>query len=383
MAQGKNRLEGDQKTGVKWLRRIWGVLPVLLLVLVIWGLGGAVSGKRKSLEAAKLAAMAQEIPAINVVTMPLTPGPIKDRINLPGIIKPWVNLTVRAEVRGKVLAKKIIRGTVVNQKDIIAVIDSRDYRNALQSATASYDAALSSKKRLEKLFGKDLATRSQLDDAVAQVEGYKALMDTAQLNLDRCTVRSPISGVVNQLYFENGQYLNVADPIADVLQLDKVKVNIGIPESDVSAVGLVDIFEVKIDALDGKIFSGKKHFLSSATDPMARLYDLELVIDNPAKEILPDMFARVEIVKSEVADALAIPLYSVISLKDSKLVYVEKDGAVESRHVKLGLQEGWRIQVTDGLVPGDNVVVVGQRSVNDGQKVNVIRQVDDIEELAR
>lgn len=374
----------EQTTGRKrWMRRIWGALPLVFFVLLIWLLGAEVASKRAELEAAKLAATRQDKPVVNIVSMELKPMMIRDRINLPGVIQPWVALQIRAEVSGKVLTKNIEKGVRVTKGDIIAVIDSRDYSNAFHSAKASYDAAFASQKRIRKLFSENLATRSQLDDINAQVEAYQAQMDNAELKLERCTVGSPISGLVNQLYFEAGQYINVADPVADVLQLQPVKVKIGIPESDVNAVRGVDDFEVKIDALGGRVVKGKKQFLSSATDSMARLYDLELVIDNPTGEILPDMFARVEIVKQEVPQALAIPLYAVIALKEEKIVYVVENGVARSRKVTLGMLEGWRIQVLEGLREGEHVVVVGQRSVNDGQAVNVIRRVTDLEELAK
>jgi len=163
--------------------------------------------------------------------------------------------------------------------------------------------------------------------------------------------------------------------------MDKVKVIVGIPESDVSAVNHVSSFEVKLDALDGRMFQGQKYFLSRASDPQARLYSLELAIDNPSGEILPDMFARVDIVKQEVVDALSIPLYSIITLNNEQVVYVVNDHTVHARTVKTGIQEGWRIEITDGLDAGDHVIAIGHRSVSEGQPVNVVRTVSNMEDL--
>jgi len=323
----------------------------------------------------------EPIPDVNVVALELTKQPIRDRINLPGIVEPWVKFDIIAEVRGEVKEKRIEKGTPVKKGDIIAVLDTQDYEIARQAATATYDTALASKKRLEKLYKEQLTSRSQLDDITAQVEQYKAQLDSAALNLERCTIKSPISGIINNLYIEQGQYINVSDPIGEVLQMDKVKVIVGIPESDVSAVNDVTKFQVKLDALNGKIFKAEKHYLSKASDPQARLYNLELGIDNPDGEILPDMFARVDIVKQEVEDALSVPLYSIITLNNEQVVYVVNDDTVHARSVKTGIQEGWRIEITDGLHAGDHVIAIGHRSVSEGQTVNVIRTVSDMEEL--
>jgi len=372
-----------EKIGRRILKGIWGILPVAALLVIIIFLGASIGAKQKATKAERMSTMKKELPPINVVTMVTTPKMIQDKINLPGVIEPWVRLKILAEVRGRVTKKTIALGDVVKKGDLIAVIDPRDYKNHLKSARANYDSALASRKRLEKMYKERLTTRSRLDSAIAMVETSQAQMDTAALNFDRCEIKTPIAGIVNTLYFEQGEYLNVGQPVAEVLQLDKVKVVIGIPESDVNAVRKVDDYRVQVDALGGKQFQAKKHFLSKSTDPMARLYGLEIVINNPLGELLPDMFARVEIVKQRIDDAITLPLYSVISMNNQHRVYIVRDDVVQSKNVQLGLQEGWRVEITKGLDWDEHVVVVGQRGLKDGQPVKTIRSVSDMEELVK
>lgn len=322
-----------------------------------------------------------QAPEVNIVAFKLSPIEVRDRINLPGIVEPWLKYNIVAEVRGKVEKKLFEKGRPVKKGEVIAILDTQDYEIALRSAKASYDTALASRNRVEKLYKEQLASRSQLDDIVAQMEVYRAQMESAKLNLSRCTIISPISGMINNLYVEEGKYVNISDPVAEVMQIDKVKVKVGIPESDVNGIRNVDAFEVKFDALNGRIFPASKFFLSKASDAQARLYNLELSIDNPEREILPDMFARVEIVKRDIPNALALPLYSIITLNGEKTVYVVNDGVAHARTVQTGIQEGWMMQISDGLAPGDAVIVVGHRRVSDGQEVNVIRTIKNLEEL--
>ena len=371
------------KKGV-WLKRIWGAFPSFLLICLIavsFVFFNKISIKSAVLKAEKKERLAKQKPDVNVVTLKLNPTKIRDIINLPGVVMPWIELKVLCEVRGKVIHKKVEEGSKVRKGHIIAILDSRDYQNAFQSSKASYDAALSSLNRLKELYNKRLSTRSQLDNATAEVENFKAAMDNAALNLERCKVRAPISGIINHLYFERGKYLNASDPVADIIQINKVKVRVGIPESDVDAVRKLKHFNVKIDALGGKIFKGTTNFLSNTADDYARLYNLDLMLKNKNNEIMPDMFARVEIVKKEVLDGISVPLYSVISRDNEHIVFVEEQGIVGLRHVELGMQEAWKIEVTKGLKQGEHVVVVGQRSINEGQKINVVKIVNNIKEL--
>lgn len=324
----------------------------------------------------------QTSPSVNVVAMQLEPTTIRDRINFPGVIQPWVRLDILAEVRGKVIKKVVEEGDTIQKDAIIALLDSRDYENAYISAEASYTAAIASEERLSELFKKQLATQSQLDNATAQAKNYKAQMDTAALNVKRCTIRSPIKGTVNKLFFEEGEYLNFSDNVSEILQTDKLKVKVGIPESDVDAVSKLESFDVRIDALDKKIVKASKHFLSKTANSMARVYDLELMIDNASGEILPDMFARVDIIKREVSNCITVPLYSLISINNRNIAYVIEDNTARSRQVELGVQEGWLVEIKSGLSAGDKLIAVGQRDVSDGQRVKVIRTVSKPEELS-
>jgi len=314
---------------------------------------------------------------LNIVVQELVPTLIRDRINLPGIIEPWVRLNVLSEVKGQVMEKLKNEGDVVEKGDEIARIDSQDYRIAYNSTRASYQASLASLNRLKKLKKLDVSTQSQLDNAKAQMENDKSAMDSAALNLKRCTIRSPITGVINRVFIDVGQYMDYSEPLVEILQMNNVKVKVGIPESDVESIRKLTDFKVTIDALEKKVFQAKKHFLSKTADDSARLYSLELTLSNLEGEILPDMFARVEIVKTEIKDSISIPLYAVITRNNDRMVYTVEDGKIQSKSVTLGLQEGWLVEIREGLSHGHRVVVVGQRSVSDGQKVNVVRTVRD------
>jgi membrane fusion protein (multidrug efflux system) len=116
---------------------------------------------------------------------------------------------------------------------------------------------------------------------------------------------------------------------------------------------------------------------------MARLYNLNLVIENVTKEILPDMFARVEIVKKEILNGISVPIYAVINRSKEKIVYIVNDKHVATRTVELGLLDGWRVQVKSGLKKGDRVIVVGQRNVNPGQEVKIVRSIKDMKDLMK
>ena len=370
----------------RWIERIWGALPyifLIVLVVVIANLFQRIQTKKERIAAEKSAGLVQEQIAVNVVTLDIAPSPIRDRINLPGVTAPWIQLKIMSEVKGKVIKKSVKEGEHIKKGDIIARIDDRDFKNNFLSIRSSYNAAQASLKRIEKLQKIGSSTQARLDEIIARVENLKASMANNALDLERCIIRSPLNGVINRLYIEEGQYLKSADKVAEIIQFERIKVKVGIPESDVDAVRHLNDFEVKIDALGGKTFRAKKHFLSNTADSMARLYNLNLVIENVTKEILPDMFARVEIVKKEILNGISVPIYAVINRSKEKIVYIVNDQNVHARKVELGLLDGWRVQIISGLKKGDRVIVVGQRNVNPGQEVKIVRSIKDMEDLMK
>lgn len=365
------------------LSRFLPLLILLLLILITVGLGARVKNEKSRLLEEKSKAVNQERPPVNVVVQELVPTLLRDRLNLPGMIEPWESLEILAEVRGMVKEVLVEEGDHVNQGDLLVQLDTRDYENTRNSIQAEYNLALTNLKRLSGLRDQEIIAQSEYDSIKARVESLEANLAIAELQLTRCYISSSISGIVNKLPAKNGLYLAVGDPVATVLDIDKVKVIVGIPETDVAAVGKINRFEVTIEALQNRKISGAKHFLAVAPESQAQVYRLELSVPNSSGDILPGMFARVEIIKEEFAKALAIPLYAVISRDNKHFVYLEEDNTAKLQEVRLGILDGWQVQITEGLTPGQRVIVVGQRSVDAEQKLNVVRKVTSPLEIAR
>jgi membrane fusion protein (multidrug efflux system) len=106
-------------------------------------------------------------------------------------------------------------------------------------------------------------------------------------------------------------------------------------------------------------------------DPATKTFHVKVIIDNPTHEIRPGMIARVAFLKRIIPDALAAPIFALVDKKGERLLFVEKDGVAHARTVSIGVIEGDRIQITKGLEPGDNLIVTGQKEVEEGMRVRV------------
>ena len=225
-----------QQIGRKTLSRFLPLLVLLVLILIAVGLGAKVKNEKARLLEEKSNAVLPERPPVNVVEQVLVPGMMRDRMNLPGMVESWEKLEILAEVRGKVEEVLVEEGSHVKQGDVIARLDTGDYENRRDSIKAAYNLALTNLKRLSGLHEQEIIAQSRYDSSKAEVDSLAADLATAELQLERCFIKSSISGIVNQLPAKKGLYLAVGDPVAIVLDIDKVKVTVGIPETDLQII---------------------------------------------------------------------------------------------------------------------------------------------------
>jgi RND family efflux transporter MFP subunit len=371
---------------IRILRFIWGVIPwmmVALIVVFIVIMGGRIKEEKARLEEAKKTAIKKEVQPVQVITLTLKPRRLEDKINLPAQVEPFEDLLVKAEVPGQVVTVLVEEGQTVEKGQVLIQLDDRDYRSRLARIEANYKLAKLNHDRISALVKKKIAAATKLDEIEALLKDLAAQRKEAKLALSRTRITSPICCLLNELKAKEGDFVSVADPVAQILQLDQVKVTVGVPESDVAAIFDLDEAEVLIEALGKHRVKGRKVFLSRQPRTLARLYALELVVPNPDRRILPGMFARVELVKRVFNQALAIPLYGVITQGDENVVFVDREGRAEKRNIELGVLIGWQVQVTSGLKPGERVIVVGHRLLDDGQQVEVIKNVTDPTEILK
>jgi membrane fusion protein (multidrug efflux system) len=365
---------------------VWGVIPWIMVALVagfIVYMGGRIMEKQSELEEAKKASLKKTVPAVRVITLTLEPQRLVDVINLPAQVEAFEEVWVKSEVPGQVVEVRVKDGQMVKRGQVLVKLDDRDFRARLSRIEANYRLADLNFERTKTLVRKNLAAPTKLDEIEAQRKDLAAQRNEAKLALSRTSIKAPLSSLLNELTVNRGDFLRVGDPVAQILEIDTVKVTVGVPESDVASIFDLEEADVIIEALEKRRVKGEKIFLSRQPRTLARLFDLELKVPNPDGRILPGMFARVELVKNVYEDALAVPLYAIISQGDERFVFIEKEGRAEKRKVNLGTLIGWQIHITSGLRAGEKVIAVGHRLLDDGQAVEVIRNVADPNEIVR
>jgi membrane fusion protein, multidrug efflux system len=301
-------------------------------------------------------------------------------------------VSIQPQVSGRITEIHFTDGAEVRKGDLLFTIDPRPYEAQLHLA----EATLAEKRAMLELakiqfnrYAGLLETRSvsqsdydqrknTLDIADAQVSETQAQVETARLNLEYCSIRSPIDGRTGQRLVDIGNVVAAnTGSLLLIQRLDPIYADFTIPEEDLSAVqenmqaGTLKA-EVRLPGKRDQQKYGKLTFLDNAVQEGVGTVKLRATIPNSDRHFWPGRFVKVRLVLSTIQGAVLIPASAPqMSAKGSFVYVIKEDSTAELRPVKLGQRQGELVVVDQGLKTGDRVVTNGQLAVMPGAKVRI------------
>jgi len=312
---------------------------------------------------------AERIP--NVKVRILQAEELRDRLELTGTVFPWEEVTIAAETSGRIDWKGVETGGAVSKGQELFRIDSEALRVSLDQAEAQARLAGQELDRIQRLLERGASTRQDQDSAVANRDVASASLRAVRIQVEKSTIRAPFDGVADRVFQQQDEYVDPGSALVRLVQLHKVKVNIGIPERDIPNFKAGDEVTVRLDAYPERAFEGTIHTIAPTADLSTRTFTTEIALDNPDGCLMPGMIARAELVRKVYPESIVIPIFSAMLLDDSRYVFLERDGVAALQPIEIGIVQGMNVQITEGLAPGDRLIVVGQRDVRPGEPVKV------------
>ena len=308
---------------------------------------------------------------VKVVVTTVEPTLIRDILILPGETKPWKDVSLSADHGGWVDWVGFEEGDEVKKDDLLVKVDSAALKATLENAEANSKLAVEHFQRRKQLFERNIIGKEELDQSRNQNLVMAGILRQARVNYDRGFIRSPIDGLINRLYVDPGEFVGQGGKVADIVNIDKIQIDVNVPELDVKYIKVDDQCLVTVDAFPEAKILGRVDFVAFKADPATRTFRVKVLIDNEKREIRPGMITRIYFQKRLIEDALVAPLFSLVDRGGERLLYVEKDGVAHARTVEIGVIEGDKVQITKGLEIGDKLIVTGQNNVQEGVKVLV------------
>ena len=340
-------------------------------------------------------------PEVAVVTV--HPQKVELTTELPGRTSAFRIAEIRPQVNGLIQKRLFTEGSDVTAGQVLYQIDPAALRAAFNNARAALDRAQANlpaiqlrAERLQELLADKAVSQQDCDDAAAaleqakaDVEYWKAAVETARINLGYTTITAPISGRIGRSHVTEGAIVTAYQPVAlaTIQQLDPIYVDV--PQSTTELLRLERRLEqgrldekgknhgkVLIILEDGTIYplQGTFQFRDVSVDPTTGSVMLRVVVPNPSAVLLPGMFVRAVVQEGVNDQAILIPQQAVSrDLKGNPLVLsVDADNKVQQRTVTIDRAIGDRWLVLSGLAPGDRVIVEGVQKVRPGASVKVV-----------
>jgi len=369
-------------------RSTWWILAPAALT----ALGALASGCTKQQAAPQpRAAIPVVVGTVKIKAMPV-------EVIAIGHVEPVSTVSIEAQVPGQLLDVHFKEGDFVRKGQLLLTLDPRPYEAALSQAKAALarDKATAVNNRLQaqryaKLLAEGIVPPSQVesftsaaDASDAVVNADEAAIKTAELNLEYCTIYSPLDGRTGALMLKPGNLVKVADvPIIVINQVNPIYVNFGIPQQfwpEIKKYMAQGTLRVKatVPKDSGAAEEGSVAFVDNAIDPSTGNIHLRAAFTNSQNRLWPGLYVNIVLTLSEQAGAIVVPAQAVLQGNMGSFVYVVRpDKRVEPRTiVPIRTIQGETV-IEKGLQSGETIVTDGQARLEPNARVEIKSSTSD------
>ena len=362
------------------------LLGIALLALAVGVAAVAFHYATGSREAAPKAA-----PAVPVSVSPVLVKSVPVRLHAIGNVEPITTVAIKARIDGQIVAVRFKEGDEVREGAVLFEIDRRPFEAQLAQAQANRlkDQALLDHAREQQNRYKDLLdrkfispdayeqVRTNTETAQATVHADEAAMSGIKLQIDYCTIRSPLTGYAGHVMIQQGNLVKANDtaPLVVVNQVVPINVSFSVPEQQLADVrhfqadGELQVAAALTSGSQAPA-AGRLSFIDNTTDVATGTIKLKAEFPNTEKALWPGQFVNVVLTLTSQKDAIVAPSTAVQNGPNGQYVFVvRQDQTVELRNVKIARTEDDESVIASGLAPGDQVVTAGQLRLAPGTRV--------------
>jgi RND family efflux transporter MFP subunit len=357
-------LENKRMKNWKAITSVIVVLAVIVAILLI--------NKRKM--AANTAGAIKDVYYVSVEKA--SKKVLSESLILVGTVTANNDVNIISEAAGKITGVFVKVGDYKSAGSVLFQVDDELKKAAFMSAEANYIKVKKDYERIEALFQQKAATDSQLDAAKLGAAVAEAQYITAKRQLNDTKIKTPISGYITSRNIDLGSMVQGASPgtlVANIVDISRVKVKLNVSEKDAFVLKTGDIVSVTTDVYPGAAFKGRIESIGAKGDD-AHTYPIEITIPNEqAHPLKAGQFTRVEFTTLNNRNVIVIPRNALVGSIRNPQVFVVENGATKLRNLTVGNESGTNVEVLQGLMEGEDIVVSGQNNVEDNTKVTVLR----------
>ena len=296
-----------------------------------------------------------------------------------GSLRSRQGVVLRPEVSGRITQLNFRDGDRVKKGQLLVQFDDQLPAAQVQQAQAELNIAKANNTRNAELVAQNFISRRTLDESAAAQQVAEAKLALARATEARLKIIAPFDGLAGIRSVNVGDYLKDGADIVNLEDMDAIFVDYRLPERFQTKIRRGQSSVIELDALPGRKFSAIVLAIDPLIDANGRSVGVRACIDNRRLQLRPGMFARVNAVFGQRDGARVIPEEAIVPQGGKQFVIKVVNGTTpnsrvsQRTEVKLGLRSPGKVEVLEGLEPGDSVVTAGQQRVQrDGTEVRVL-----------
>ena len=367
--------------------RYIGIIIVITLLVLCFGCSG--NGDSE----------AQNGKVVPVETTVVTRGNVVQSLTFMGDVKAEQSVSIYSKVPDRIETFYVEMGDKVRKGDPIARIAAMTIEQNVRQAEAALISAKAQEanmkiefERAERLSKEQAMSLQQFESIRTQYESIQATEEQAQAalsasksQLDDALITSPIDGVIGKRYLEAGDMASPGMPLVSIVKMENVKITFNATEKDLIKLQIGQKATVTISALVDEKFEGNVFKISPVLDPVTRMAEIEVLVNNEKRLLRPGMYARVEVITGIIENIIMIPRFATIEstslqkigqtdqvVKNYYVFIVDSNQPVQKKLNVIYVNHEW-LAVRDGINVGDQLITAGQNNIRDGMTVSVVQ----------
>ncbi|HYI77473.1 MAG TPA: efflux RND transporter periplasmic adaptor subunit [Chryseolinea sp.] len=300
---------------------------------------------------------------------------ISENIEVPGSLLPFEETQIRAEVGGRIVKLNINEGSVVTKGTLMVKLFDEDLQALLRKLEVQLKIKEKSEERSGELLKIQGISQQDYDLSALDVENLRADIQSTKIAISKTEIRAPYTGRVGLRSVSLGAYIGPSDVIAVLRQVEKLKLEFSIPEKYAKEISRNYNVTFVVDG-GASSHNAKVIATENSVDQNTRTLMVRAVVDEKHPELIPGVFAKVNLQLGKDDKALMVPTQAVIPTARNKQVIVIRNDSALYAVVETGIRDSVFVQITSGVKPGDTVVTTGLMAIRPNSKIKISRLVN-------
>lgn len=300
------------------------------------------------------------------------PQSVSDKIEVPGSLLPSEQTQIKSEVSGRVVQLNFKEGTTVEKKALLVKLFDSDLQNQLKKLEIQLKIAEKTQERQRELLKINGISQQDFDLAMLNVQTLTVDIEATKIAISKTEIRAPYQGQVGLRNISLGTYISPNEIITTLRQVSELKLEFSVPEKYAKEINKGNNVLFKVDG-GAQFHTATVIATENSVEQTTRTLRVRAIVNRNHAELVPGVFASVNLILGKNSEALMVPTQAVIPNARNKQVIVLRKDVAEFVTVETGVRDSVFVQIVSGVKAGDTIVTSGLMVVRPNSKVKVMR----------